>query len=82
MKQAPVLPTDDVHSGEPPAKKRRLSDENEIVAKPKETRIVFKQPGISSLPRKPLESVKNPNLSADSSSQTNGADVTYYNVLW
>lgn len=60
---------------EPQAKKRRISN-NKGDGGPQ---LVFKTPGISSLPRKPLLAVKNPAVA------TNIADEgfeRYYNVLW
>ncbi len=64
---------------EPQAKKRRISNDHEGIAKPPAPLLVFKQPGVSSLPRKPLAAVKNP--AAAAAQATQGVE-GYYNVLW
>ena len=64
-----------------PAKRRRVSDEGEQV-KPRTTpRLIFKKPGISSLPRKPLLVVPNPAI-IPQGEPTEGGVEGYYNVLW
>lgn len=62
---------------EPRAKKRRMnSGKGDCTNTP---RLVFKTPGISSLPRKPLLAVKNPVVALK---PLDGGLEGYYNVLW
>ncbi|SLM41403.1 dsdna-dependent atpase [Lasallia pustulata] len=65
----------------PPAKKRRISDDGapQLSTTPQ---LVFKVPGISSLPRKPLLTVKNPAVAAEATKPLDGEVEAYYNVLW
>lgn len=49
----------DITSG-PPLKKRRISDDVEVRASKYPPRLVFKVPGISSIPRKPFSPNSNP----------------------
>lgn len=65
----------------PPAKKRRISDDGatKVSTTPQ---LVFKVPGISSLPRKPLLVVKNPAAAAEAAKPLDGGVDGYYNVLW
>jgi hypothetical protein len=78
----------------PSSKRRRLND-NECDASvdvkredvynngKTEQRLVFKVPGISSLPRKPLESVPNPAITSRASGQQGKSEPEfYYTVLW
>ena len=65
----------------PPTKKRRVNDGG--VSKVSTTpQLVFKVPGISSLPRKPLLAVKNPAVAAEAAKPLDGGVEGYYNVLW
>ena len=64
---------------EPQAKKRRLSHDNENDIKTNGSRLVFKTPGTSSVPRRPLLAVGNSTVTAKSS---DGSSEGYYNVLW
>ena len=64
---------------EPGAKKRRISSEEEAGVKTIEPRLVFKTPGISSLPRKPLFAVENSSVAPK---PVDGGFDGYYNVLW
>ncbi|KAL2038658.1 hypothetical protein N7G274_008706 [Stereocaulon virgatum] len=68
--------------GEHQAKRRRISTEQEDSEKPTGPQLVFKVPGISSLPRKPLSPVKNPTVAAQASQPLDGGVEGYYNVLW
>ena len=63
---------------EPQAKKRRISSDEDVV-KTMEPRLVFKTPGISSIPRKPLMALKNPAVTTISLDEDFRH---YYNVLW
>ena len=77
-KDAPSRVSNSSHPDSPPSKRRRLdidSDER----KP-ESRLIFKNPGISSLPRKPLHSVSNSAAAINNGPPHN--DETYYTVLW
>lgn len=67
---------------EPQAKKRRISSDQEDEAKPTGPQLVFKKPGISSLPRKPLLAVKNPAVAAQATKSLDDGVEGYYNVLW
>ena len=73
---------DTTHPDSPPAKRRRLSDEDNEVEELKGPRLVFKKPGISSLPRKPLVPVQPTNKPTEAQSPLDGALDLYYNVLW
>ena len=64
---------------EPEAKKRRISSNKGDVQKVMGPQLVFKTPGISSLPRKPL--IANENL-AGATRPFDGLLEGYYNVLW
>ena len=72
---APSGPDVDEHQ----AKKRRISTVQEDSEKPLGPQLVFKVPGISSLPRNPLFPVKNPTVAAQ---PLDGRVEGYYNVLW
>ena len=67
---------------EPPTKRRRISSDQEDDDKPARPHLVFKKPGISSLPRKPLLAVKNPSVPAQATQPRDGGVEGYYNVLW
>ena len=67
---------------EPQTKRRRISSDQEDVDKSAGPQLVFKKPGISSLPRKPLLAVKNPSVAAQVTQPPNGGVEGYYNVLW
>ena len=64
---------------EPQAKKRRLSSDIENDVKTIRARLVFKTPGISSVPRRPFLAVGNSAVTAEPS---DGSSEGYYNVLW
>jgi hypothetical protein len=72
------------HGDEPQAKKRRISNSDEDIVKLNTPQLVFKQPGISSLPRKPLAAVENPAVAAlvPATQLFDGGVESYYNVLW
>lgn len=61
---------------EPHVKKRRISSDSEKTLEPQ---LIFKSPGISSLPRKPLVAINNP---AEAVKTPDGGFEGYYNVLW
>ena len=67
---------------EPQTKRRRISSDQEDENKPARPQLVFKKPGISSLPRKPLLAVKNPSVAAQATHALDGGVEGYYNVLW
>ena len=67
---------------EPQTKRRRISSDQEDEDKSAGPQLVFKKPGISSLPRKPLLAVKNPLVAAQATQPLNGGVEGYYNVLW
>ena len=65
---------------EPQAKRRRISgDEAKEQSGPQ---LVFKAPGISTLPRKPLLAVSNPAIATETSRHQDSGIEGYYNVLW
>ena len=72
------------NGNEHPAKKRRLidSDDTEPKRDISGPRLVFKAPGVSYLPRKPLLTVQNPAVAVGTEQTSNGAADGYYNVLW
>lgn len=67
---------------EPQTKRRRISSDQEDEDKPAGPQLVFKKPGISSLPRKPLLAVRNPSVAAQATQPLDGGVEGYYNVLW
>ena len=71
-------------NNEYPAKKRRLIHDGDTEPKRDISgpRLVFKAPGVSSLPRKPLLTVQNPSAAVETDQISNGAADGYYNVLW
>ena len=72
------------NGNEHPAKKRRLIDGDDTGPKRDISgpRLVFKAPGVSSLPRQPLLSVQNPAVAVEADQISNGAADGFYNVLW
>ena len=64
---------------EPQAKKRRIGSDKEEDVKTKRPKLVFKTPGLSSLPRKPLSAIANP---AEGTEPLDGELESFYNVLW
>ncbi len=66
----------------PQTKRRRISSDQEDEDKPAGPQLVFKKPGISSLPRKPLLAVKNPSVASQATQSLDGGVESYYNVLW
>ncbi len=76
------IPINDKKETEPPLKKRRV-DESEVEHGPRKVpQLVFKKPGISTLPRQPLFVVPNP-AGVTIQIEPAGDDVEgYYNVLW
>ena len=72
----------DTYGEEPQAKRRRISSDQEDEDKPAGPQLVFKKPGISSLPRKPLLAVKNHSVAAQATQLVDGGVEGYYNVLW
>ncbi len=71
----------DVNDSVPPGKKRRLSERGEEGEPRRTPQLVFENPGISTLPRKPLCIVPNPAVVPRSAAVDGGAEC-YYNVLW
>ena len=85
----PLIVKDEAQSiansgNEHPAKKRRLidGDDSEPKRELSGPRLLFKAPGVSSLPRKPLLTVQNPAAAVETEQTSNGAADGYYNVLW
>ena len=72
----------DTASDGPPAKRIRLDGQSDPVAMKPEPRLVFKTPGVSTLPRKPLQSIPNPAAALEDSKLQDDALESYYNVLW
>ena len=70
-----------VLESEPPVKKRQISVDGKEDGTGRLSQLVFKKPGISSLPRKPLFVVPNPAVAAQTKSAGDGVE-GYYNVLW
>lgn len=67
---------------EPQPKKRRISSDHDLAATKTAPRLIFKTPGVSCLPRKPLLAVQNPAVGAEVAELDNGSIDGYYNVLW
>lgn len=67
---------------EPQPKKRRISSDHDLEATKTAPRLIFKTPGVSCLPRKPLLAVYNPAVGAEVAELDNGSIDGYYNVLW
>ena len=82
LKKAPVQSLDTSHPDSPPAKRKRLNNEDDGLQELKGPRLVFKKPGISSLPRKPLVPIQATNKPVEASPSGDGAAELYYNVLW
>lgn len=87
--QPPLLkkPTQTQASGDasydgPPTKRMRLDEKGDSTGIKPESRLIFKTPGVSSLPRKPLHSVANPAAASADGQQQHDLLETYYNVLW
>lgn len=80
-KVAPIAEPVEEESSDPPTKKRRISEDGgpKVSTTPQ---LVFKAPGISSLPRKPLLAVTNPAVAAEAAKPLDGGVEGYYNVLW
>lgn len=74
--------SDDPDSLEFHRQKRRISDEHELPKTIKVSQLTFKVPGISSLPRKPLSTVKNSVVPTGVGQPTSQGTDNYYNVLW
>lgn len=74
--------TVDDNSGEPQVKKRRTSGDFQHEEKLAGPQLIFKTPGISSLPPKPLLAVKNPASSPQATQPSDQGVEGYYNVLW
>ena len=64
---------------EPQAKKRRIGSDKEEDVKTKRPKLVFKTPGLSSFPRKPLSAIANP---AKGTEPLDGELESFYSVLW
>ena len=67
---------------EPQTKKRRTNDDYTKDGTQKGPQLVFKKPGISSLPRKPLLAVENLAATKNVTESSGGGIEGYYNVLW
>ena len=67
---------------EPQLKKRRISGNHKLEATKVAPRLIFTNPGVSCLPRKPLLAVQNPAFVVEGAELDNGAIEGYYNVLW
>ncbi|KAL8793137.1 MAG: hypothetical protein Q9195_004249 [Heterodermia aff. obscurata] len=85
----PLIVKDEARSianngNEYPAKKRKIIDGHDIEPKRDTSgpRLIFKAPGVSALPRKPLLTVQNPAVAVATEQTSNGAADGYYNVLW
>ena len=85
----PLIVKDEAQSiadngSEYPAKKRRVISDGDTESRGDISgpRLVFKAPGVSSLPRKPLLTVQNPSAAVETDQISNGAGDGYYNVLW
>lgn len=68
--------------GEASAKRQRINSDSTRTPELSGPRLVFKAPGISSLPRKPLVAVTNPAAAADDVGKLDNGTQSYYNVLW
>ena len=63
-------------------KRRRISSDNDSIAQQPESRVVFKAPGISALPRKPLLAVHNLAVEKDVRVTKEVGVQSCYNILW
>ena len=80
LRQAESIP--ELDRNEIPRKRQRISNDNETTAELSGPRLVFKTPGISSLPRKPLVTVPNPAADGPVTTERHDGARNYYNVLW
>ena len=76
------LVLDDLNIEEHQVKKRRFSTKQEDDQRPAGHQLIFKKPGISSLPRKPLLAVTNSAISTPNSQPLDSGVECYYSVLW
>lgn len=67
---------------EPQAKRRKTSIDREQHSVPKRAHLVFKTPGVSSLPRKPLVAIENTAVAALAAQSLDREFEGYYSVLW
>lgn len=69
---------------QPPAKRRRVGSSGDELKATNSIapKLVFKTPGVSSLPRKPLLDVKNSALAAQATLPSDSGVESCYNVLW
>ena len=75
-------PSNQNDNDEPQLKRRRINDVLEESAEQSRPQLVFKKPGISCLPRKPLLTVNNPPVTAQPIKQIDEGVEGCYNVLW
>ena len=81
--RTPFLKAADDHGGsEPAAKKRRIGDDPQVSKTYVAPKLIFKTPGISTLPRKPLQSLENVDEKPVTENGLEGGSDRYYNVLW
>ena len=67
---------------EPLAKRRKISSHDPMQPGSVGPQVVFKKPGISTLPRKPLLGVPNPAAIVQANQSVDCGIEGYYNVLW
>lgn len=67
---------------EPQPKKRRMSNGYQPATPHTKPRLVFKTPGISSLPRKPLSAVENLSGAPEPAVTDHDGPDRHYTVLW
>lgn len=72
----------DIDDSGPQLKKRRISNDQPSATPPGKSRLVFKTPGISSLPRKPLSTIENPPIASERTELDKDGSDKHFTVLW
>lgn len=72
----------DIDDSEPQPKKRRINNDQQPATPQTKPRLVFKTPGISSLPRRPLSAVENLATGSEPAVTDNDGFERHYTVLW
>lgn len=72
----------EIDDSEPQPKKRRISNDQKQATPQTKSRLVFKMPGISSVPRRPLSAVENLAVASEPAASNKDDSGRYYTVLW
>lgn len=72
----------EIDDSEPQPKRRRISNDQKPATPQTKSRLVFKAPGISSVPRRPLSAVGNLAVASEPAATNNDDSGRHYTVLW